>query len=235
MRRSALVALLLVGLLGLVLLGGCLFGKKGEEGAKSETPTAGPADAKAAGPPGAGAAKGGPPAAGAPKGGPPTGAPAGPAGAPKGLGGPPLGAPAGLTKGPGGPPPAAEKAGPAAPGDARKALWVKRSGQYNQALQMIGGATTPDAQWLKGWILAEQGKKAEATTAFEAFVKAAKPGDSRVAQAKAALKRLKAAGPAAGGPPGGGMGAMPGGAGMKGGPGGPPGGMGMPKGAGGPK
>jgi cytochrome c-type biogenesis protein CcmH/NrfG len=84
---------------------------------------------------------------------------------------------------------------------------AKAAGNYDKALQLLAGAspTDPEAQWLVAWILAEKGQKELATAAFKAFIASAKPTDSRVAKAKAALERLGAsAAPAAapGGPPG---------------------------------
>jgi len=82
----------------------------------------------------------------------------------------------------------------ASPAQVKQARAAKAAGDYAKALQLLASASPQDtdAQWLKAWILAEQGKKAEATAAFNAFLATAKPNDARVAEAKAALKRLGA-------------------------------------------
>lgn len=230
MHRAFIVALLIVCLGAVVTTAGCLFGKKGEEGTSSES---------AAKAPGEGATGAGAPAPG-PKG--PLGGPAGPmggpaakapAGAAKGAlgpakaGAPAAGPKAGLAAGPkaGGP-----GVGPEAPpgglgvpsggitaAQLKQAKAAKAAGDYTKALQLLAAASPQDAeaQWLKAWMLAEQGKKAEATTAFNAFIAATKATDPRVAEARAALERL-----------GGGVGSPGAKAGKAGPAAGPPGGMG---------
>jgi hypothetical protein len=207
MGRVAVAVVLIVCLLSVIALSGCLFGKKkAEEGdapaGKSEAagPTAGPAGPGAPKGPAAGPAAG----PGAPK----AATPAGPAGGLGKMGG-------AAPKGPGGlgaaPPPAAEVAPAGGKAPIGQAKAAKAAGDYDKALQLLAGASTQDAeaQWLKAWMLAEQGKTAEAAVAFGAFTTAAKPNDPRLAEAKAALARLAkaagvgaATGAAAGGPPG---------------------------------
>jgi len=104
-----------------------------------------------------------------------------------------------------GAPPAAAVAPPGGKVSIGAAKAAKAAGDYAKALQLLAAASPTDAeaQWLKAWMLAEQGKAMEAGIAFGAFIAAAKPGDPRVEQAKAALKRLGAAAGVAAAPPGG--------------------------------
>jgi hypothetical protein len=97
--------------------------------------------------------------------------------------------------------PAASSAGDAAA--VKQAKAAKAAGNYDQALQALGTATSADACWIRAWILAERGQKPQAAAEFGKFVAAAKPNDARVAQAKAALQRLAAGAGLAGGAPGG--------------------------------
>jgi hypothetical protein len=190
MHRAALAALLIICLLGLVVVGGCLFGTKGgDSGAKAGAGgKAGAPPATASGPgPGSTAA----PKAGGLIGG---GAPPGP-----GAAGLQAAAPKAGTAGPSpaagiGTPPSAEapKSATDSAAAVKQAKAAKAAGHYDQALGLLAGAQGPDADWLKAWMLAEQGQKEQATAAFNAFVGAAKASDPRVAQAKAALKRLGA-------------------------------------------
>jgi len=188
-----MAALLIICLVGAIALCGC--GKKGGEAAAPETGVKSVAPA-----PGGGGKAGG--------------AAVGP-GATKAAGGAPPAAP---TPGPGGAPAAPAAPQPAAaPGGGdgalvKQATAAKHAGDYDKALQILAkaGAQNADAQWVKAWILAEQGKKDQAIAAFNAFIAAAKPSDARVVEAKGALTRLgagappgPAAGPpGAGGPPG---------------------------------
>jgi len=218
--------LLIVVLVGLVAMGGCLFGKKGGDlpkasnvtkveemevdGHKARVETV-PLSALGSGHTSGGPTKtGGAPGA-APVPGAPGAAPKAGVGTPLGLGVPKAGAA-------GDPAKATKLAG--------QALSAKKSGNYDQALTDAKQAASADpknkdAHWVMAWVLAERKDKAAAITEFNAF-KAAAAGDSRVAAADAALKRL-GAGAGAGTGSRGGPGTRGPGAPRPKGPGGPPG------------
>ena len=195
MRSAFLMTLLLACLLVTMVLGGCLFGKKGEDG-----------DGDAAAAPGDAAAPGGMPGGG--PGGPPGGMPgAGPGGPPGGMPGAPV----------------ADETADAGP-DMGKVLWrgkyAKRAGDYGQALPLLEQVLADDSQnadalLFKAWMLAEQGNKGQATQTFNAFL-AVEDSGSRADEARDALERLAAAPAESTGPP---AGMAPGG--MPGGPGAP--------------
>ncbi|MCE5216496.1 hypothetical protein LLH03_05615 [bacterium] len=84
---------------------------------------------------------------------------------------------------------------------AQEALTLKRSGQPQAALAKTQHAlradpTNKEAHWVAAWILAETGRRTEATAEFQAFVNCA-PGDERLDAACHALERLSGSAPAA--------------------------------------
>lgn len=210
MKARILLVVLVVLALLTALLSGCLFGgsksDEGGEGASAGPDGAAPAAKDAGGPPAGGPGgpeAGGPPAGGpgGPEaGGPPAGGPGGPPGAEAGAppaggpGGPEADAPpAGGPGGPGGP----EAGGAAAPAGAtsRDGIDAKHAGKYDEALAIFETnlKTDPKDQLAlrgKAWILAEQGKKAEAVPVFEQFIAASKDA-KQVKEAKSAIARLK--------------------------------------------
>lgn len=202
-RSVVLTALLLICLVAAAALSGCLFGKKDDGGEEAAPPEGGGPAASGMGSEGGG--EGGPPAGMKGPGAPPPGM------GPRGPGGPP---PGGMGEG--------TEAAPADEGteapDMGKVLWQgkyeKAAGNYAQALGLLDQvlATEPsnaDALYTKAWILAEQGKAAEAQACFTSFLGVEGSGN-RADEAKTALERLKAAAPPGAGGGAGSPGAPPG-------------------------
>ncbi|HCU34100.1 MAG TPA: hypothetical protein DGT21_01260 [Armatimonadetes bacterium] len=209
-----LVAITVIALVTAVM-GGCLFGKKADDGAAGGGAAGTPPGASEGLPGPGGDAPGAPdsPEAGAPPPGAPgtpapeAGAEAAPAGGPGAPGpgapgpggpGPEAGAP-GPGMGPEGAPPGAMGAPAPSSGSAAKGLQLKHAGDYDAAANEFRGAmaANPDdekAIWGLAWVLAEQGesdpaKRQEAKGLFEKFV--GMSGDSaKVSEAKAALGRI---------------------------------------------
>jgi len=79
-------------------------------------------------------------------------------------------------------------------GSTAKALQLKHEGNYDAAAAeyrkaIAGDANDAEAHWGLAWILAEQGKQAEAKTEFETFLELS-DNPTKMKDAEAALQRL---------------------------------------------
>jgi len=73
---------------------------------------------------------------------------------------------------------------------------AKAARDYDAVLRLLAGTKSADGLWLKAWVFAHRSEKAAAAAAFRAFVTAARPGDARLTEARAALTRLGVPDPA---------------------------------------